>query len=238
MQAWETPIYTATMAGRLVKLKPQRVRNWLKGYQFYYETKNGTHLSRKEPVMGGKYSEGPVYASFLDLIGLLFIRQFLEQGVTLQKLRRALEEADALLGDHPFAKRHFYSSDSRVYFDIKGEENEANELLELVSGRQYAFAEIIAPFSKQIVFDASTDLAMRWFPHGENGLIVIDPCIAFGRPVIVGSGIATATIYDLFLAEDSNLDRVADWMEIERREVEAAVNFEAELYGHEILLRQ
>jgi len=98
LHPWDVPTYTTSVAGRLVGLRRERVRRWLLGYEYDY-TRAGEatrHRVKKAPVIHREGGDA-AFASFLDLIDLLFVRKFLDAGVSLQKLRRALDEADSLI---------------------------------------------------------------------------------------------------------------------------------------------
>ena len=58
---------------------------------------------------------------------------------------------------------------------------------------------------------------------------MIDPLVSFGAPSILGKGVRTANIYDMFLAEGSRSSAVAEWLDLEQSEVDAAVEFEVRL---------
>ena len=64
---------------------------------------------------------------------------------------------------------------------------------------------------------------------GPQSSVVVDPRVSFGAPTIVGKGIETANIYDLFLAEDERAEAVASWLGIELKHVQDAVAFESHL---------
>src|SRR5437588_274242 len=89
---WDVPLYATSFAGRLVGLSPSRVRRWLKGYEYTYRVQHDQEPrhTRQEPVVV-RHSEEP-YATFLDLVDLLFIKNFLDHGISLQRLRKALGE--------------------------------------------------------------------------------------------------------------------------------------------------
>jgi hypothetical protein len=82
----DVPMYSPAMASRLVGLESSRVRRWLQGYEYTYQ-----------------------YASFVDLIDLLFVKKFVEHGISVQRLRKALDEAVDLTGEHHFAHRRFWT---------------------------------------------------------------------------------------------------------------------------------
>lgn len=109
-------MYAPAMVSRLVGLEPGRVRRWLRGYEYFYASKTSQARRRRQsPLIGRHGAAGSSYASFLDLIDLLFVRQFVEHGISVQKLRKALHEASALIGDHHFARRKFWTDGRNIY---------------------------------------------------------------------------------------------------------------------------
>lgn len=230
MDAWDIPMYPAATAARLVRLHVDRVRRWLIGYDYSYFAgpEGNTRTAHKGPVIKRDKSAESSYASFLDLIDLLFVKEFLHQGISLQKIRKALKEAEELINEHHFAQRRFFTEGKSIYLELK-ENNEGDALLELLSGGQWVFASIIKDLAHRIDFDQPTGFARRWYPLGREGLIVLDPGISFGKPTLIGRGVATANIYDMFLAERENVQHVCSWMDLKRPEVEAAVTFESQL---------
>ncbi len=85
------PSYLVAEAARLVGLSPGRVRRWLRGYEYSY--RDG--VRDRPPVLKGAARQGS-HASFLDLIDMLFVKRFLDHGVSLQRIRRALENGQIL----------------------------------------------------------------------------------------------------------------------------------------------
>ncbi|MHB8793185.1 MAG: hypothetical protein ACYC6O_07585 [Thermoleophilia bacterium] len=215
-------MYPAAEAGRLVGMSSSRVRRWLQGYSYEYESR----IYRQRPVINRSTSSDDSYASFLDLVDLLFAKRFLEYGVSLQKLRRALDEASQILNTKHFARRSFFTDGRKIYLEVK---EEGNAILQLLSGGQWVIPRIIKDLAHQIDFDQNLELARRWYPRGREGLIVLDPLFSFGRPSIVGKGIATANIYDFFVAEYEMVRPVCRWFDLNQLEVKAAVAFEQEL---------
>ena len=120
MNIWDYPIYDPTYAGRLVGISTGRVKRWLEGYEYKYHISTGSEVrtGEKEPIV--KRTTSTPYATFLDLIDLLFIKQFLDHGISLQKLRLAFDEAEKIFGDHHFAQRKFFTSGDNIYLKVKG----------------------------------------------------------------------------------------------------------------------
>jgi uncharacterized protein (DUF433 family) len=60
-------------------------------------------------------------------------------------------------------------------------------------------------------------------------LVVIDPAICFGKPMIEGVGINTAVLAACYEANDHDAELVADWFKVHSKHVIAAVDFERKL---------
>lgn len=215
----DRPTYNASEVGRLAGLKPDRVRRWLRGYSYSH----GGAVHRQEPVIR-RSPATPKYATFLELVDLLFVKEFLKEGISLQQLRRALSEAADLLGVSHFARQVFFTEGRRIHLEVGQKGGKA--LLQLQSGGQWVIAPVIVELAKRIEFDDASQLATRWYPRGETGRIVVDPAIAFGQPTIAGHGIATAGVFDLYQAEGNDIEAVCSWWGLSRDEAEAAVEFE------------
>ena len=157
--AMRTPIYTQALAARLVGLSRSRVHDWLFGYKFTYQTKKHFVTSKKGPVIGREMDKVARYVTFLDLIDLLFIKQFIDQGVSLQKLRGAFREVQQLTSGKHFAHRSFFVDHKQLFFQAKEEDN--SSILALQTGGQMAIGKIIKQISKEIVFDVETQLAKK-----------------------------------------------------------------------------
>ena len=228
MEIWETQIYNPAYVSRLINLSTGRIKRWLQGYEYSYIASDSAKAvwRHKEPVIDRDDSEIPSYASFLDLIDLLFVKQFLNKGLSLQKIRKALTEAQALIGGHHFAQRMFFTDGKNIYMQVR---DDADSLLELLSGGHWVISQFIKELAEQIEFDEPSGFAAKWFPLGKTGLIVIDPKISFGRPTIIGKNISTDNIYDCYLGENENITKVCGWLDLTRDQVTAAIKFETTL---------
>jgi uncharacterized protein (DUF433 family) len=171
------------------------------------------------------------YASFLDLIDLLFVKRFIERGFTLQYVRKALKDARKYLGTPHFARNKFFTGSKQIILELPT----GSEMIALLTGGQEAMNEVIEQVYDKLEFEEVTEFgfANRWYPtpEGKQGLIVIDPQVSFGRPAIKGRGIATENVYDLYLGELEKVEPVSNWFQLPRHEVQAAVRFEAALAG-------
>lgn len=99
-------------------------------------------------------------------------------------------------------------------------------------GRRLVFVDVISTFLQR-VDKTPIEGIVRLYPfitkdhHPEAPKsIVLDARVAFGKPVIAGTGIPTAAVYQLFNAGDKIQD-IADEYERETSEIEAAIRYES-----------
>ena len=218
----DRPSYPAAEAGRLVGLNPARVRRGLRGYDY----RHAGAVRHQAPVVRRQGARRTSYASFLDLVDLLFVKRFLDHGVSLQRVRAALREAFEITGTTRALRETFFTDGSDIYVKVR---HAGDAILELLSGGQWTIAPVIQQLSAQIEFDSPGGLARRWYPLGRGGHVVLDPLVCFGRPVVAGRGVATANVYDLFRAEHERVEAVRAWWDLTDSEVEAGVKFERQL---------
>jgi uncharacterized protein (DUF433 family) len=221
----DAPLYAPSEAARFSGLSVGQVRRWLFGYTYPY----GGAQRSQAPIIQKPKTSGR-YASFLDLIELRVARHFLEHGFSAQKVRAAFCEAASIVNiTHAFATKRFFMSGHKIYLEMQARSSDAPNLLELLSGGQWAIEPIMRDYLKQIEFDAESDLASVWWPLGRQGRVVVRPTVAFGAPTVKGKTVKTAAVYDLFLAEGRRPDVVAKWMRLSRPEVDDVIRFEEQV---------
>jgi len=118
-----------------------------------------------------------------------------------------------------------FVTDGRTILAEVGEAAGEQTLLDLVRN-QYAFKRILRPYLHGLEFD--DDFVVRWWPLGEKRNVVLDPDRSFGAPIASGSGVPTAVLARAYRTED-DLDVVARWYEVSKKEVKDAVQFESDL---------
>lgn len=224
------PTYSLAETSRLVGISRDKVSRWIKGYKYTYSWGGKEIGGKQNAVVRPKDKEKEPYASFLDIIDLLFVKKFRENGLSLQYIRKALDEVRERFGIPHFASRRFFAFGSKMLLETP---KDSQRYIGLLTGGQIAFPQIVEEIGEKIDFEDVTGfgLAARWYPLGNEGLIVIDPKISFGRPSLVGRGVATENIYDLYLGESEKVEPVSDWFEIPKYEIQAAVRFESEIAG-------
>ncbi len=214
-------IYSVSSAAKLLGMPYSKVYRWIKGYKY---SKNNT-CQTANSIIETDYNDSSIIAiSFLDLIELLFINNFIQHGVSLRTIRKAtLIASDLLNTSHPFAKKQFFTDGRTILAKIIEKENDP-VLIDLVK-TQYKFDKIITPYLHSRIDFNKFDKAERWWPQGKETGIVVDPTRSLGQPIINKYNIRTELIYDLHDTNHSNND-IAYWYGIDLSSIEAAILFE------------
>jgi uncharacterized protein (DUF433 family)/DNA-binding transcriptional MerR regulator len=224
-----TGIYYPAEAARLLGVSASTLRRWVNGYTYWLAGADSPRRRRQGPVIE---SDLPILGaaralSFLELMELRVVIALRKRGLSLQQIRGAAALARRVLDrSHPFASHGVFTDDKRIFTTVfPGEE--LREIIELRKHRhaQIIIGQVLAPFLQEVEFDPSTGFAHRWWPRGRSVPVVLDPRIAFGSPVIEGTGIRTSVIARM--AGRSGASEVADAYDVSKRGVQAAVEFES-----------
>lgn len=226
MQLTGIGLYTFHEASRLTRIPLRDLRRWLDGYS-YRDRKHQESIAI-DPLWKTEFSDEQVDGiSFHDLLEVRFVHAFRHHGVSLQTIRVASQRARELFAtDYPFTSRQF-RTDGRTIFASAMEETGETELLDLVK-RQYAFRKIIEPSLYRGIEFNQDQVATRWYPSPRSKAVVLDPEVAFGKPIVTDGGVRTSILYEAFEAEGDK-DFVAKLYEVPASAVDAAVAFEESL---------
>jgi uncharacterized protein (DUF433 family) len=80
-------------------------------------------------------------------------------------------------------------------------EDGSDQMIDLFRN-QHVFREMIEPSLRNIDFDEG-GIPLRWWPHGKQTRIVVDPQRAFGQPIDADSGVPAAVLSASVEAEGS-----------------------------------
>lgn len=214
--------YSPAEAARLLRIdSTQRVSRWVAGH------------SRGEPVIladhkpvGGKPS-----LSFLDMMEVKFLEHFRKQGVPLQTLRRAAVRArEDMKTKHPFALSNVkFLTDRRKIFGNAAKDTGDERTWDLVT-RQYEMYDAIEEvLAKGVAFDPRSSLAQSFPPLPEYPSVIVNPRLAYGKPVVGERGIPTSALFRMWKAEGGNKARVARAYCVDEKDVADAIDFEVTL---------
>ena len=213
--------YTLAEAARYLRLPAATLRSWVLGRQ--YPTADGR--SEFPPLIRPVVPRPPVL-SFANLIEAHVLRALrTEHGVPVKALRNALKYAERTLRiDHLLLRPELRTHAGKMFLERYG------ELIELTASGQLAMRRVFDAHLRRIEWDAAK-FPVRLYPFvsavapTDEQPIVIDPRIAFGRPVMLHKGISTSAIADRIDAGESIGDVAADY-ELGTTEIEQAVIYE------------
>jgi uncharacterized protein (DUF433 family) len=189
-KSYEVANYSPVEAALYLRLKLQDVRRWV-----------GEGVVRS-PGTG---------ISFLNILELHILKGLRRQfGLPLQRIRRALEEySETEYSDHPFLDPRLETDGIHLFL------HEGDEYLNLNRPRQRGIPQILSTYLQRI--DRLSNSEFQFFPFivGEDAqeprTIQMSPNIAFGRPVLAKTGIATDVIAGRFRARDSIADLAEEY---------------------------
>jgi uncharacterized protein (DUF433 family) len=211
-------LYSPTEAAALIGVPSRKIIRWLRG-----QTAAGKEY---EPLWTSQLDQlaiGSVYLSFLDLVQLRVADAFIREGLSPQKVRRAIQHgAEIVRSEYPFANAKFRTDGKTVILHVLDEVGD-DRLIDLFKGGQYLMHKIIEPSLRGLEFE--DDMAVRWWPMGRARGVVLDPKRQFGQPIDDATGVPTAVLADAVKAEKSAL-RVSKLFMVPVNSVNRAVAFE------------
>ena len=213
--------YTLAEAARYLRLPAATLRSWVLGRQ--YPTADG---SGQFPPLMRPASRRPPLLSFSNLIEAHVLRSLrTDHGVPVKALRGALAYAERTLGiDRLLLRPELRPEAGKVFLNRYG------GLIELSASGQLAMHRLFAEHLKRVEWDSSR-FPVRLYPFlsaaapSEARPIVIDPRIAFGRPVVQRKGISTSAIAERIDAGET-VDDIATDYELGPSEIEQAIVYE------------
>lgn len=203
-RSYEIPNYSSVEAALYLRLKLGDVRRWV-----------GEGIVRAPN--GG--------ISFLNLLELHILKGLRREfGLPLQRIRRALEEYNETEhSEHPFLDPRLETDGIHLFL------HDGDEYLNLNLPKQRGIPAILSTYLRRI--DRLDNHEFRFFPFivredaHEPRTIQMSPEIAFGRPVLANTGIATDVIAGRFRARDSVSDLASEY-DVPIAMIEDAVRWE------------
>lgn len=212
-------LYTYPEAARIVGVTPAKLRRWVVEYRYLADG----HYRHTEPVINRYFQDEPVL-TFLEVVELLFVRIFRDQGVSMPTIRRAAERAaERYESDYPFAVERFDTDGTHIFATLRNEADSVRDIEDVARG-QLAFERVVKPFFRKLEYRGD---ALTLWPRDRDGRIVIDPRRAFGKPIDAQTGVSTEALYTATLAgEGQSIEDVAEWFNVPVEAVKAAIDYE------------
>ena len=215
------PTYGLGESAHYLRVPTATLRSWVVGRP--YPVHGGTRFFKPLVALTGSR---PPLLSFVNLVEahvLAAIRRYHE--IPLDKVRRALGFVERQRSTpSPLANAAFETDGLDLFIENYG------RLVNASSDGQLAMRQMLERHLRRIERDA-TGLAARLYlftrrlEPDEPKIVVVDPQIAFGRPVLVGTGVPTAVLADRYRAGES-MDDLADDYGCGRTLIEEAVRCE------------
>jgi uncharacterized protein (DUF433 family) len=164
------PTYKVRDAARYAGTSPQSVANW------HY---------RGDPVLTGRIRKRPL--NYLQLVEVAFVAFFRNNGVNMHRIRKTINYLKQNFGnENPLVEYEFKTEGMHILMEYNEFDPDPNFEKLVVTDRfgQLAWSNMLE--GKFAEFDYEYELALRWHPAGRDSLVIIDPRIAFGAPMVCG----------------------------------------------------
>ncbi len=213
----EQPAYTIGEAAHYLNMPQATTRYWATGQGQY-------------PSLITVTDHRPTLLSFLNLIELHVLAAIRrEHTVPMPKVRAAIKwleknTADPADKKHPLISKQLDTDGLDLFVEHYG------KLVNISQDGQIAMREVMSAALKRIERDPH-GIPIRLFPFTRSSIanapamVVIDPRLSAGRPVIAGTGLATEIIAERYKAGESVSELVRDY-ERSVGEIEEAIRCE------------
>ena len=221
---FDTPAYPASEAARILNLSVNTVRSWCFGQN--YRSSAG-ETKRFQPVIKPSNTKDKLlsFANLCELHVLSAIRR--HHRIPLPKVRESMSYLRAeLSSSRPLLDRQFLTNGIDLFVE------QALQLLNVSQQGQKAMRGDFETALARIERD-SKGAPIRLFPFSRTSgedkhqpkAIVVDPRLAFGRPVLSSVAVRTDVIVGRFRAGDSMAEMAKDYG-VDEKEIEEALRFE------------
>ena len=217
----EQPAYSIAEASRYLSIPPATLRSWAAGRK--YPTGSGPKFFRPIIQLPDDARAGLSFVNLVEAHVLDAIRR--HHQVPLSKIREAIHYLRKHFSStHPLAEQRFQTDGVDLFVE------KFDQLINVTQSGQIALRELLKAHLHRVEHDA-TGNAVRLYPFTrkrdlhEPKVVVIDPHISYGRPVLVGTGIPTALVAERYKAGES-IDELAEDYGRSRNEIEEAIRCE------------
>jgi len=222
-----SPAYSVAEAAHYLRMPEGTLRSWVAGR--WYPVAGKSKRSRPLIHLDDSHRQ---YLSFINLVEahvLAAIRR--RHGVKLPKVRTALDYVKRQFTiERPLIDQTFQTDGLDLFVERYG------DLINASCEGQQAMKEIISVYLKRIERDSdglpiklypfTRDTESEAAPRSDPKVVVMNPAVSFGRPVIAGTGIPVSSIYERYKAGDSVAGLARDF-NLETGAIEEAIRCEA-----------
>lgn len=201
----DLPVYRVGEAARYLGVPPSTLRAWNFGQTGFRRV-----IVPEDPKTGLLSFRNLVEAHVLSALRV-------HHRVPLSSIRRAIQFLKReVRSDRPLLELRLLTDGSNIFVRMSG------DVLNVSRGGQVEISKIVAAYLRRIETDERG--AVRLYPFTRKGdssettllaeqpkLVVIDPSVSFGRPVIARTNIRTSVVAERYLAGESVEELAADY---------------------------
>jgi len=214
----ESPAYSILEAAHYLSVPAATVRYWATGQNGY------------EPLINIPAYD-PALLSFLNMVELHVLAAIRRKhSVPMPKVRKAIDYLQSQTAKSAISRRHPLISQQLETDGLDLFIERYGQLVNISRAGQIAMREVLSTALKRIERDTK-GIPVRLFPFTRNqierapAIVVMDPSLSAGRPVIAGTGLATEIIAERYKAGDSIRELAKDY-ERKPAEIEEAIRCE------------
>lgn len=221
------PTYTPAEAAHYLRMPQETLRSWIHGRSYVVAGQ-----TRRSPALIQLDDSDQTYLSFINLVEAHVLAAMRRRhGVKLAKVRSALDYVrSAFNSARPLVDQAFQTDGLDLFVERYG------DMINVSREGQRAMKELIAAYLQRIDRDP-TGVPLRLYPFTRDTeaasspthdprVIVMNPAVSFGRPIIVGTGIPVSAIYERYRAGDSVAELAKDF-HLNTGAIEEAIRCEA-----------
>lgn len=219
----EIPTYGILEASHLLKIPKDTLRSWIKGRN--YPTIHGK--KRFEPIIVLPDPDLPLL-SFVNLVEAHILDAIrYKHNVPLKNVRAAVSHLrNRSNSKNPLADHWFLLKGLDLLIE------DEDFLINATKQGQLEIKEVVTAYLKRVARDPA-GAAVALFPYldrhphvtEEPKVILIDPRISFGKPVLVGVGVPTSVVADRYAIGETVAELAHDYG-CEASEIENAIEYE------------
>jgi len=203
----EMPAYGIVEAAHYLGIPKATLRSWVLGR--YYPTARGKRFFSTIIDLADKDQRLLSFENLVEAHVLDAMRR--AHGIAFWRVRSAVDYVKDRLGSkHPLAEQKFVTDGVDLFVEAFG------QLVNISREGQLAIKDLIQTYLRRVERD-QIGAPIRLYPFtrerkpDEPRSIVIDPAISHGRPVLVGTGIATTIIAQRYKAGESIEELAQDY---------------------------
>ena len=172
--------------------------------------------------MPGRERRRPL--NYLELVEVAFVAFFRSLGFSMKKIRAARDyTAENFTAKYPLAEHRFKTEGMYILMEYNRFDPDPRfeQIIVADRGGQLAWSDVLG--DKFADFEYEYELALRWHPVGLESLVVIDPRVSFGTPIV--HGLPTWVVKGRWKAGES-MDEISEDFGIPKEAIRDALAFE------------